>query len=83
MSSEGNLVVQDLLVTSPQSLQVKGDGSNTRVSLDVSAGGPFDLAGLRGAASSTIGGGSIYRRLYCSFLFRVVSTARNDEFGGI
>ncbi len=81
--SEGNLVGQDLVVTSPQSLQVKGDASNTRVSLDVSAGGPFDLAGLRDAASSTIGGGSIYRRLYCSFLFRAVSTDRNNEFGGI
>ncbi|MGL5017912.1 MAG: hypothetical protein ACRDBP_07250 [Luteolibacter sp.] len=49
-------------------IRVKGDASNTRAMMDISSTGTFALAGLRDAASNTIGGGGVQGTLYLSFL---------------
>ncbi|MGL5018641.1 MAG: hypothetical protein ACRDBP_10925 [Luteolibacter sp.] len=71
------------LVGNANLIRVKGDASNTRAMMDVSSTGTFALAGLRDAASNTIGGGGVQGMLYLSFLFRAVSTDRTLEFGGL
>src|ERR1039458_4319201 len=62
---------------------VKGDNSNLRGLLDLSSTGPFAAVGLVDPVSGTIGGGSISNVLYISFLFRALSTNRNNEYGGL
>ncbi len=71
------------LASTPKHARVKGDASNTRAMMDVSAAGVFASAGLRDASSNTVGGGSVAGKVYVSFLFRAMATDRNNEFGGL
>lgn len=71
------------LVTAPNFVRVKGDGSNTRVMMDVTPGGSFGSASLLDPNTGTIGGGEVDGTLYLSFLFRATSTNRDSEYGGL
>jgi len=62
---------------------VKGDGSDVWALLNLGTNSAFRTAGLYDAASGTIGGGNVSGVLYLSFLFRAVSTDRNNEYGGL
>lgn len=64
-------------------ITVKGDGSNLRGQLNVSASGPFAVAGLRDDQDGLIGGDTVSGSLYLSFLMRVVATAHAGEYGGL
>ena len=62
---------------------VKGDGSNLEGFPDVSARGPFAVAGLLDDASGTIGGGNVSGTLYLSFLIRAHFNTGNGAYGGL
>ena len=62
---------------------VKGYGSDTWGQLDLGKKSAFRTAGLYDTNSGTIGGGKINGILYLSFLFRAISTDRQNEYGGL
>jgi alpha-glucosidase (family GH31 glycosyl hydrolase) len=72
-----------LIQTSGGMVTVKGDGSNLEGVPDLSAGGPFAVAGLLDAASGTIGGGSVSGTLYLRFLIRAHFNTGNGAYGGL
>ncbi|MGC3958363.1 MAG: glycoside hydrolase family 31 protein [Verrucomicrobiota bacterium] len=69
--------------TSGGKVTSKGDGSNLRGLPDLSASGPFAVAGLLDTASGTIGGGRVGGSLYLRFLLRAASTDHGGEYGGL
>jgi len=72
-----------LIASSGGEATVKGDGSNLEGFPDLSASGPFAMAGLVDPNSGNVGAGSVTGSLYLSFLIRAHFYTGDNAYGGM